>query len=236
MKKSTKNIIKLIIINLFTAVRLIGAFILPILYFKYGSSFASLVIIILFSTDCIDGFLARKLKCSTFFGSVMDAVSDKLLNAISFILLSFEYHIMLAPLIIEISIMYTIYSTYRYGGNIQASKIGKIKTIILDIFVIISFILLSLPMFKFNSTFINNLISNTEIYITCACFIIIISCLVALFDYIRKNTYARLNPKSEIIKREHKVKKPMKLIIKQLFDTNYYLKHKDESIMKQIYM
>ena len=139
-KKSLKTI-KLILINSITITRLIGSLILPFVYYKYGASLVSLFIIILFLTDAIDGFLARKLKCSTFFGSILDACSDKLLNAISFIILSLEYTIMLAPLIIEISIMYTIYSTYRYGGNVQASRIGKNKTIILDIFVILSFII-----------------------------------------------------------------------------------------------
>ena len=55
---------------------------------------------------------------------------------ISFIILSLEYTIMLAPLIIEISIMYTIYSTYRYGGNVQSSPAGKYKTAIVDVAVL----------------------------------------------------------------------------------------------------
>ena len=234
-KKSLKTI-KLILINSITITRLIGSLILPFVYYKYGASLVSLFIIILFLTDAIDGFLARKLKCSTFFGSILDACSDKLLNAISFIILSLEYTIMLAPLIIEISIMYTIYSTYRYGGNVQASRIGKNKTIILDIFVILSFIIMSLPLFKTNSIIVKHLINISNIYITSFGFIILIACLIALFDYLRKNTYARLNPKSEEIKVEHKKKKSTKLLFKQLFDTNYYSKHKDESIMRQFYV
>lgn len=234
-KKSIKTL-KLILVNTITSIRLIGAFILPFMYHIWGASYASLFIIILFLTDAIDGFLARKLKCSTFFGSIIDACSDKLLNAVSFIILSLEYSIMLAPLIIEIAIMYTFYSTYRYGGNIQASKVGKIKTIILDIFVILSFLLMSLPLFNTDIKFIKQLINNTDIYITIFAFVIIVSCLIALFDYLRKNTYARLNPKSEEIKHEHKKKKSFKVIKKQLFDTDYYSKHKDESIMRQFYV
>ena len=38
------------------------------------------------------------------------------------------------------------------------------------------------------------------------------------------------------IKYEEKNRKSIKLIIKQLFDTNYYIKHKDEPIMKQFYI
>ena len=123
-------------------IRLIGAFILPFIYFKHGVNYASIYIIILFLSDAIDGFLARLLNASTFFGSSLDALSDKLLNAVSFIILGIEYNILLAPLTIEVAIMYTSYSTYRYGGNVKSSVTGKIKTIVLDIAVIFIFLLL----------------------------------------------------------------------------------------------
>ncbi len=230
------KIIKISLINTITMIRLIGSFILPFIYVKYGPSFASLFIIILFLTDAIDGFLARHLKAATFFGSAADALSDKVLNTVSFIILSLEHTIMLAPLIIEISIMYTFYSTYRYGGNVQASKTGKMKAIVLDIFVILSFVIMSLPLINNKSRFLLKIIDNTGFIITIFGFIIIVACLIALFDYLRKNTYARLNPKSVTIKKTHKKKKNIKLIMKQLFDTDYYMKHKDESIMKQLYI
>ena len=38
------------------------------------------------------------------------------------------------------------------------------------------------------------------------------------------------------IKYEEKNRKPIKLIFKQLFDTDYYKKHRTESIMKQLYL
>ena len=41
---------------------------------------------------------------------MLDAFSDKLLNGISFIILGIEYNIMFAPLILELSILYTNYS------------------------------------------------------------------------------------------------------------------------------
>ena len=87
MKKSSTKIFKLFIINTITIIRLIGAFILPFIYSKYGSSIVSVVIIGLFLTDAIDGFLARHLHASTFFGSILDGASDKILNAISFVIL-----------------------------------------------------------------------------------------------------------------------------------------------------
>ncbi len=236
MGNKVVKVVKISVINIITAIRLVGAFLLPFIYHKYGANTTSIFIIILFLSDSIDGFLARKLHASTFFGSIMDASSDKILNFISFIILGLEYNIMFAPLIVEISILYTIYSTYRYGGNIQSSILGKIKTIILDICVILSFLLLSLPVLKIKNNIINYLIENTDSYILILGIITLISCLLALSDYMVKNKDARNNPKCMNIKYEEKNRKKLKLVIKQLFDTNYYLKHKDEPIMKQFYI
>ena len=230
------KIIKLIIVNTITSIRLIGAFVLPFIYLKYGANIAAIFVIILFLSDAIDGFLARTLKVSTFFGSILDAASDKILNIISFIILGIEYNIMIAPLAIEAAIFYTVYSTYRYGGNVQATIIGKIKMIILSVFVILSFVLLSLPTLNLKYHFINKLIGATDLIIHIFGFIILFACLVALFDYVGRNKEARLNPKSEEIKKEKKKKKSFKILLSNLFDTEYYKEHKDESIMKQFYI
>ena len=67
-------------------------------------------------------------------------------------------------------------------------------------------------------------------------FIILTSCLITLFEYMKKNNEVRENPKSMKIKYKNKKIKSNKLIIKELFDTEYYSKHKNESIMKQFYI
>ena len=236
MKYKFSIIIKLIIVNLITSIRLIGAFILPYIYYRYNISYAASFIIILFLTDAIDGFLARTLKASTFFGCAMDALSDKLLNTISFIILGLEYNILIAPLAIEIAILYTIYSTYRYGGNVQSSKTGKVKTVIVDVSILLSFVLLALPTLNSNNHTIISLINTTDIIIYVFAFIILVACLIALMDYMGKNKEARLNPNCMNIKYEEKNRKPFKQIISNLFDIDYYKKHKDESIIKQLYI
>ncbi len=238
MSKSALKKLKyfeIFIVNLITLIRLIGAFTLPFIYHHSGPSVVSFYIILLFLTDAVDGFLARTLKVSTFFGSFMDAFSDKLLNTISFIILGLEYNIMFAPLIIEISILYTSYSTYRYGGNVKTSMIGKLKTIILDVLVISSFILLSLPNIVNKPIIVINLIEKTNIIIHIFALVIIIFCLLTLYDYMNKNKIARKNPKCIEIKNEQRNRKPIKMIISHLFDTEYYKKHKNKSIMKQLY-
>lgn len=236
MKKNIGKIIKLIIVNAITSIRIIGAFTLPIIYYKYGVSEAAVFIIILFLSDSIDGLLARTFHVSTFFGSILDASSDKLLNAVSLIILGLEYNIMFGPLVIEIAILYTVYSTYRYGGNIQSTIIGKIKTIILDFLVIFSYVLLSLPTLNLHYHLIFRLIGLTDFLIHIFGFIILISCLIALIDYMGKNKAARLNPKAIDNKLKTKRKKTFKKVITDLFDTDYYKEHRNESAIEQFYI
>ena len=235
MEEKHVKTIKLIIVNLFTIIRLLGAFSLPFIFIEYGVNICALWCIGLFSTDAIDGFLARTFKVSTFFGSSMDALSDKCLNFISYILLGINYNIMFAPLILEIAILLTIYNTYRQGGNIQSSKIGKIKTVILDVLVILSFILLSLPNFNIKYSFILKIIKETPDLINLFGCIITIASILALLSYKKKNLIERVNPNNVKIKNTIRVRKTFKEVMHDAFDTEYYKKNKDEPIMKQFY-
>ena len=230
-----KDLIKIIPINLITLSRLIGAFALPFVFLFKGAPTGAIITIILFATDWIDGLLARKLNASTFWGAGMDALCDKLLNICSFSLLGSVYNKMLLPLLIEIAIMYTNYSSYRYGGNVKSTIIGKVKTVILDVLVILSFCLIGLQVFNSNSKVILYLINKTPELINLFNCIITVACLIALLDYIKRNKETRKNPKANQIKVEIKHVKPFKQLMNDLLDTEYYKKHKEESIIKQFY-
>lgn len=236
MKKLKCKKFEMLIVNLFTTIRLIGSLSLPFLYYFKGPSEFALWTMILFATDFIDGALARLLKVSTFFGAALDALADKLLNIISFLILSIEYNSMTLPLILEIAIMYTNYSTYRYGGNLQSSKIGKLKTFILDILVILSFILMCLPKLHSNLKFIKYFINNTNNYITFFSCIICIYSLITLLGYVKNNKKTREIPGSIEKKLAKKKRKTFNRLMEDLLNTDYYQKHKNESIMRQLYV
>ena len=235
MKYSITKTIELIIVNAITLCRLLGALLLPFIYHLYGINVVAILTIFLFLSDALDGFLARKLKISTFFGCSMDALSDKVLNAIVFILLGIEYRYMIPPLIIEILILYISYLTYKHWGNVKSTNVGKVKTVILDICVILSFILLSIPKIGINGKVIKYIITNTDFYIIILSSIITISCLIALLDYIKRYKETRYNPKYIKVKKRKKLGKSFNEIITRSFDIEYYSKHKDESIMDQLY-
>ncbi len=235
MKYKLNRIIQLIIINLITLTRFFGAISLPFIYHYWGPSVCALVTIILFFTDAVDGFLARALHASTFFGSVLDGACDKLLNAMSFILLALTYNVMIFPLILEVCILIVMYSTYRNGGNVQSSKTGKIKTLILDVCVVLLFAVISLPTYSLNNEFVTYLINNTDSIVYIFGCVITIASLIALGGYIKTNKETIKDPKMIHIKKQKRVLKPYKSIVRMFFDSEYYYKHKDESIMKQLY-
>ena len=225
----------LVFVNVITLIRLFGAIALPFIYIKYDMNVVALISLILFLTDAIDGFLARTFKVSTFFGSAMDAFSDKALNTISFILLTLDYTIMLCPLILEIAILLINYQIYRFGGNVQSSITGKIKTIILDLFVILSFTILSLPLLNTSSHTILYFVKNIDSYISFFATIIIIAEIITIIDYDKKYKIVRNDPKKIHVKYQKRTKKNAKEFLHDIFDIEYYAKNKNESILKQLY-
>ena len=229
-----KDLIKIIGINFITCTRLIGAFSLPFVFAFKGAPIGSIITIILFATDFIDGFLARKLNASTFFGAGMDALCDKLLNICSFSLLSVTYNTMFLPLLLELLIMLANYSSYRCGANVKSSQLGKIKTFVLDILVILSFCIISIQVFNTNK--FNLLIKNTPKIIEIFSYIIMLFSSIALVDYIIKFLkHKNNNDKSKNIISTKQLK-PFKKLMSDLLSTNYYYKHKEESILDQFYI
>ncbi|PPI88098.1 CDP-diacylglycerol--glycerol-3-phosphate 3-phosphatidyltransferase [Candidatus Pantoea edessiphila] len=108
-----------------------------------NSTFIStLIFIIAALTDLFDGFLARRWKQTTNFGSVLDPIIDKIMVTIALILVSEHFHIcwITIPTMIIISreiivsaLRQWIYSVNNLNRNNNlncniVSKISKIKT------------------------------------------------------------------------------------------------------------
>ena len=100
MKKYMK-----IIVNLITTIRFLCALMTPILKLFVSDKVFIITIIVLFMTDSIDGFLARKFKVQSLYGSFMDTIADKaLIGLLTIMLLVNQIDILLAMLIGEIII------------------------------------------------------------------------------------------------------------------------------------
>ncbi len=228
MKNKLRKML-LIFINTLTLSRLIGAFVLPFVYVKYGPSISAVVTIVLFATDAIDGFLARTFKLSTMFGSAMDALCDKVLSLVAFVILGLQYHIMFIPLTLEIIIILINYLIYRAGGNVQSSITGKIQTVVIDVSTIVSFVLISLPALKIHI--------NYDIYtlIIILGILSIIAEIAAIINYSLKYSLTLKDPSLTHVKYQNRKRKTLKEALENSFDHDYYLKHRNESILKQLY-
>lgn len=116
-------------VNSITLSRVLAAFALIPIYNFVGGAAATIFLAIMSCTDFIDGALARKWKVSSFFGSLADAISDKVL-AILAILLLFPTFPQIMGLFLGMEALIFGKNLYeaRKGNNIKSSMIGKIKT------------------------------------------------------------------------------------------------------------
>lgn len=212
-----------ILVNFITIFRLVGAFILIPIYYNYNLKVVSLFSLFLFSTDLIDGFLARKFKVSTFFGSIMDSISDKALGIISFAILSSISSLMYVPLVIEAVIPIVTLISIKNGANVSSSRLGKIKTWILGISVIGSF--LSALYEKHSLEMISYLAALATTF-----------CILAVIDYIAHSYNAVKNKNTLVIIDYNSLeRKTFKELFKDIWSCEFYKKYKDAPIKKLLY-
>lgn len=133
-----KNII---LVNTFTFIRLIGVlFIFPI-YVSYGTFVTGVYLIFIYATDKVDGFLAHRLNSCTFFGSMLDSLSDKILNGVVCIALFNITKLSIIPLIFEILIFLLSLLRFKFNQSMKTNNIGRTKMVVLAVTFILSFLL-----------------------------------------------------------------------------------------------
>jgi len=214
MKKSRKK--WLIIVNLITSMRIIGSVFLFPIYFKYGQNVMGIILTVLFLTDWIDGYLARKYYVSTFFGSIMDSICDKVMAIVSCVILCFINKYFIIAIILESLIFIVNTFVLTQKGNIKSSLIGKGKMWVLSICVILGFFFS-----KEGKTILNVLIASPAI----------LAELVTLYDYLKKGSKVKV----EIVAKKPQYK-PFKEIKGMLFSPEFYDAHKDdEGLITHIY-
>lgn len=91
-------------------------------------------------TDFLDGKIARKYNYVSDFGVKLDAVCDKIFAMSLVIPAVFECYILLFNLILEIAISYTNLLSEAKGNHPRSTIIGKIKTTLLSITLILVYI------------------------------------------------------------------------------------------------
>lgn len=124
---------KIALVNSITALRFIGAFLVLPIFKACGGVIAAIYSAIFMFSDCIDGFLARKLKVSTFFGSIFDGATDKAFMIMAFgLLMTFNPVVFSIPLLMELGILIVQKNKMKKGLNVKSNFIGKAKTWVLS--------------------------------------------------------------------------------------------------------
>ena len=118
---------KLLFINFLTLIRIIITIVIIPVYNLYGGFYVSLIVLIGYLTDSIDGILARHWHASTFFGAFFDVVADKTFTIMNFILLYLIAPYAIIPIIIEISIMIVQIIILKSSRKMAVKNMGKVK-------------------------------------------------------------------------------------------------------------
>ena len=225
MKKS------IILVNLITAIRVVGAFLLIPIYLYFGSFWLGVAVLLFISTDSIDGILARTLHASTFFGAAFDALSDKLFNIIVLSIVSFIEPLMFIVLICEIGILLTSFHSAFKGNKSKTAILGKVKMFILSVSIIVILLLNDYPkmMTMFNLEMIDynkiiRILAIVNVVLDLVTFI-----LYLLLDIIR--TINNKDVKETVFSSGLKSKKEFKMM---LFSNEFYQNNKEEPIEKLV--
>lgn len=90
------------------------------------------------STDFFDGIIARKFKVESEFGSLLDPIVDKIFATTLILCASTINPILLINIIPEIAIAITNSKAYDQNKNVRSSLLGRIKTWILSLNILIN--------------------------------------------------------------------------------------------------
>lgn len=133
--------------NLATLTRLALSFV-PALLLVTGDDFCRIVafysFVLLISTDCIDGWMARKFNQITPLGQVIDPIADRLIIGLTLVVLmlqninnlpwlsvAFAWFIVAAFIIAAV-----LFNARRHGRAVSVNMSGKVKTVLLSVLIV----------------------------------------------------------------------------------------------------
>lgn len=272
MKKNDRKI-KKIIVNLITGIRTLGTIAIIPIFANLGYLGASIAALGIFATDFIDGKLARKFHVESFFGSLLDGISDKMFGIVCLSILAVSNPAFIPVIFLELGILFVNFKSIQRGNNTKSSYLGKIKTVLLAITIIGSLFCYAIPSLKdvFNYIEVFNLSKlseiNSEKVSSILASLTILSDIAVLCDYevkakrqdekkeqeitiqacknleIKKIELSieKIEEEKDKLKEQKKeLEKKLELkskkeLLNDLFDTDFYIEHKDDSIKRLIY-
>lgn len=222
---------KKIIVNALSVSRIAGACLMPIIFSVASIPALVTILTVLLVTDSLDGILARHWKVQTKGGSLLDPLGDKVLAVACILSFVGTHSILLVPLFLELGITAVNVNRTLHEEEVKSSKIGKIKTWILGIAIVLSAInalepnLLNLLADKLG------ILSNLDLTVTNdvvkkAAGLTIGAQVVSGIDYM-KDSYKQRDVRTEKIAELKNIRE--NLI--RLFDETKYEEDKDKPLM-----
>lgn len=181
-----------------------------IIYLGVNNQFQALIILAIFIalTDFLDGKLARRWNVTSELGAKLDAIGDKCLAFSLLAILIFDNHYFFYVLVLEsIIALFNIYTFYKCK-TVTSLMIGKIKTWVIFITIILGFI--------------NILLKSINIPVTLFVILTAIFQVASLIQYI--NAYIVNKNQKKNLKRENK---EYYEIVKPILESEEFLKRKD---------
>ncbi len=128
-----------ILVNLITLTRLIATIVVLPIFINFGALITGVFLGVVFITDFLDGYLARKFKVQTHLGAILDQGCDKLLSLSSLLCLTTVNPLFIAPLLLETGTMLVNIGKISKGLESNSSMIGRIKMWILGLSTVLGF-------------------------------------------------------------------------------------------------
>lgn len=210
-----------IFVNILTMIRIIATFVLPALWESLNPLDIIIIVMLIFITDFFDGKLARLFNVSTLFGKAMDAIADKLFGIAMLIIVAKYLPMFYIIAILELIIGLIILKAVLMGVNTKSSFLGKIKTWLIGISIVLGLIII----FKEDITiysYFSFIEANNNLMILISVAITSIIDFLVLISYSKK-IIKELKQNREIKKTKEKDSKGL---WQKLFDTEYYNNNK----------
>ena len=129
-----------IFVNLITIFRLCFSIILATVRNKITKNSFITMVIVLFFSDTLDGFLARRFNVQTFFGSIMDTVADKVLSIILYLVLITSEPVLAPILLCEFIIAIVNICAIVMKKQPKSNKVGKTKTWFVGVNIVLGYL------------------------------------------------------------------------------------------------
>lgn len=181
-----------------------------IIYLGVNNQFLALVILAIFIalTDFLDGKLARMWNVTSELGAKLDAIGDKCLAFSLLAILIFDNHYFFYVLVLEgIIALFNIYTFYK-SKIVTSLLIGKIKTWVIFVTIILGFI--------------NILLKNINIPVNLFVILTAIFQVASLIQYI--NAYIVNKNQKKNVQKENK---EYYEIVKPILESEEFLKRKE---------